>query len=96
MDFSWVEILKYAGFAGATIIFFIWRDFRREDVLLKRIAALEEYQKLTLETLVKDSTAALANCSEFIKWVGHIIEHLVRNCPQLRNQDGCDKPNVIE
>lgn len=57
------------------ILFFIWRDWQREDKLQTRVAKLEEYQQGTLLKLVTDTTVALTQNSEFLK---RAIERAIR------------------
>ncbi len=95
MSFPWVEILKDVGPFIGIIIFFVWRDWRREEILLKRVEILETYQKETLENLIEKSTTALAQSSECIKWIGRVLEHLVRVCPRIIGQN-CDKPETLK
>jgi len=95
MDFPWIDILKNVGPLVAIIIFFVWRDWQRELRDSKRVEKLEEYQKETLKNLVEKSTTALAQSSESLKWIGHIIEHLVRVCPRMLGHE-CDPPDGIK
>ncbi len=95
MDFPWMEIIKSVGPWVSVILFFIYRDYRREESLNQRIRMLEEYQKNVLENLVEKSTMALAQSSECIKWIGRVLEHLVRVCPRIVGQV-CDKPESLQ
>ena len=71
------NLLRDFGPIIGVILFFIWRDWKREDKLQERVARLETYQQEALVTMVKDTTQALAQNSEFLKWSGRIIE----GCP---------------
>ena len=75
------QLLRDFGPIIGVILFFIWRDWKREDVLQERVTRLETYQQDTLIKLVKDTTAALIQNSEFLKWSGRIIE----KCPGRSN-----------
>lgn len=59
-----IEILKqYGPFCGCLVLavaFFIWRDWKREDKLVKRIATLEDETRNVLLPLVKDCTNVIA------------------------------------
>ena len=68
------SLLRDFGPIIGVILFFIWRDWKREDVLQDRVTRLESYQQETLVQLVKDTTAAIAQNSEFLKWSGRILE----------------------
>ena len=67
-------LLRDFGPIIGVILFFIWRDWKREDKLQERVTRLETYQQETLVQLVKDTTAALIQNSEFLKWSGRILE----------------------
>jgi len=68
------DLLRDFGPIIGVILFFIWRDWKREDKLQERVTRLETYQQETLVQLVKDTTAALIQNSEFLKWSGRILE----------------------
>ena len=71
------SILRDFGPIVGVILFFIWRDWKREDKLQERVTRLETYQQETLLRLVTDTTTALAQNTEFLKWSGQIIQ----GCP---------------
>lgn len=75
------NILRDFGPIVGIILFFIWRDWKREDKLQERVTRLESYQQETLVKLITDTTQALAQNSEFLKWSGRIIE----GCPGRKN-----------
>lgn len=62
--FEAVDVLKqYGPFCGSlllAVVFFIWRDWKREDRLTKRIATLEDETRNVLLPLVKDCTAVIS------------------------------------
>ena len=68
------SLLRDFGPIIGVILFFIWRDWKREDVLQDRVTRLESYQQDTLVQLVKDTTSAIAQNSELLKWSGRILE----------------------
>ena len=70
------DLLRDFGPIIGVILFFIWRDWKREDKLQERVTRLETYQQDTLVQLVQDTSAALAQNSEFLKWSGRILEKL--------------------
>lgn len=59
-----IDILKqYGPFCGClvlAVVFFIWRDWKREERLTKRITTLEDETRNVLLPLVKDCTAVIA------------------------------------
>ena len=77
MDFA--RLLHDFGPLLGVILFFIWRDWKREDKLQERVTRLESYQQETLVKLVKDTSTALAQNTEYLKWSGAIIERSGRH-----------------
>ena len=73
MELEIVKVLKDFGPILGVILFFIWRDWKREDKLQERVALLEAYQQETLLRLVTETTRALTQNSEFLKWAGRIL-----------------------
>ncbi len=63
--FDMIEVLKqYGPFCGILVllvVFFIWRDWKREDKLTKRIAVLEDETRNILLPLIKECTAVIAH-----------------------------------
>ncbi len=53
MDDLLVEVIKQAGPIAAIIIFFIWRDWKREERMFSRIEVLENFVQNSLLTLVQ-------------------------------------------
>lgn len=74
--FDWQSMLRELGPLMGVILFFIWRDWKREARLSERIEKLEDYQKETLVHLVEKGTSALVQSSEIIRWVGRVVERL--------------------
>jgi hypothetical protein len=77
-----IEAIKNFGPLLALIVFFIWRDYRREDKLAQRIESLEQYQRETLVDLLRKTTIALTHNAECLKWIGRIIERVCGKCPR--------------
>jgi len=57
---SILELTKTIGPFATLLIFFVWRDYRREQAMTKRIQDIEDYQKEKLEKLVVTSTEAIS------------------------------------
>ncbi len=57
-ELGWI-IWKLGPLVGV-IVFFIWRDYRREDKLLTRVQELEDEQRKVVLPLVKDCSAVVA------------------------------------
>ena len=61
MDFgTTLELVKSYGPFFVAVIFFLWRDFKREDRLSSRINILEDEQRHVILPLVKDCSAVIA------------------------------------
>ncbi len=69
------------------VLFFIWRDWKREDALSSRVEKLEDYQRDTLFNLVERSTTALAQNAECLSWVARVMERLCKHCPYIGISD---------
>ncbi len=81
--FDWRAVLQEIGPALSIIIFFIWRDWKRETRLAARVEKLEDYQRETLTLLVEKGTTAMVQSSEVLKWVGNILERVPTECPYI-------------
>lgn len=53
---EYITILKEFGPVLGIVLFFIWRDWRREDRLVTQISSLEKFQREKLITLIQDTT----------------------------------------
>ena len=82
---NWLPLLRDFGPVIGVLIFFVWRDWRREDRLSARVEKRETYQKETLGQLVEKSTESIAQSSEIIKWVGRILERVPTECPYVES-----------
>lgn len=82
---DYLELLKDFGPMIGVILFFIWRDWKREDMLQSRVQALENYQQEVLASLVKESIQVIAHNTEQLRWTGTLIQ----SCHSGRNHDAC-------
>ena len=73
-DLNW--LLKNFGPLLVAIVFFIWRDYRREDRLSGRIEQLEDEQREVILPLVKESTAVIAKNTEVMEQNLRIMDRL--------------------
>lgn len=58
VELEW--IIRNLGPLVGVIVFFIWRDYRREDKLLTRVQELEDEQRKVVLPLVRDCSAVVA------------------------------------
>ena len=77
----WTELLANFGPIVGLVLFFIWRDWKREDALSTRVEKLEDYQRETLANLVERSMTVLAQNAECLSWVARVVERLCNRCP---------------
>jgi len=83
----WVDLLANFGPLVGVVLFFIWRDWKREDALSARVERLEQYQHETLLNLVERSTTVLAQNAECLSWVARVMERLCSRCPFVESRD---------
>lgn len=79
---SLLTLLREFGPFAGLLLFFVWRDWKREDKLSNRVEALETYQRATLVGLLKDTTVVLSHNAECLKWIGRIVERVCGKCPR--------------
>ena len=71
---TWSEILRDFGPLIGIVLFFIWRDWKREDRLVSRVDSLEKYQQETLVSLVKENITVIAANTQQMKLVSSLIQ----------------------
>ena len=81
----WGEVLKTFGPLLAAVVFFLWRDFRREDRLLTRINVLEDEQRLVILPLVTNCTKVVTENSQVMGRNTKVIERLERALDRTHN-----------
>jgi len=78
-----IDVLRDFGPIVGIVIFFIWRDWRREEGLVDRVKSLEEFNTTTLSALVKESSAVIATNTEQLR----IMNSLMLGCSKGRQDD---------
>lgn len=58
---NWVELIKDVGPYLGIMFFFVWRDYRREEHLVKQVEGLNEFIRKELVDLIEKTTRALNN-----------------------------------
>jgi hypothetical protein len=76
------DMFKDFGPLIGIVLFFIWRDWKREDSLVSRVKHLEDFNTETLSNLVKESSAVIATNTEQLR----IMNGLMTGCKG--RQDG--------
>ena len=64
---EFINLLRDFGPIIGIILFFIWRDWKREDKLQERVTRLENYQQGTLVQMVSETSTAIAQNTECLK-----------------------------
>jgi|GEM_PF-2706968 len=77
-----MELAKSFGPLIGIVLFFIWRDWKREEGLIDRVEKLEEFNTETLTHLVKESSSVIATNTEQLR----IMNRLMTSCKV--KQDG--------
>jgi len=73
-DFGW--LLKNFGPLLLAVIFFLWRDYRREDRLLTRINVLEDEQRTVILPLVTNCTEVITKNTQVMEQSSKAMERL--------------------
>jgi hypothetical protein len=76
------DMFKDFGPVIGIVLFFIWRDWKREESLVTRVKHLEDFNTETLSNLVKESSAVIATNTEQLR----IMNGLMSTCKG--RQDG--------
>jgi len=71
---QYVELLKDFGPVLGVILFFIWRDWKREDRMVERITALEQFQQTQLIELIERTNQVVSHNTEQLKWVAALVQ----------------------
>ena len=65
MDF--MALVQDFGPLVGIILFFIWRDWRREEGLIERVATLEKFNQTTMTAMIKESATIVATNTAVIQ-----------------------------
>jgi len=74
LDMGWL-FQNYGPFIAA-VVFFIWRDFRREDRLTTQIKELEKEQREIILPLMKSCTEVITRNTEVMQQNIKVMERL--------------------
>jgi hypothetical protein len=93
MDFSSVaDLIKQFGPLFVAVVFFLWRDWKREDRLSQRINVLEDEQRNVIMPLVEKCSAVIAENTVVISRLEASIanrdqlEKAIQRIEQLRSK----------
>jgi hypothetical protein len=71
---DYITLLKDFGPIVGIILFFIWRDWKREEGLIGRVKQLEDFNTETLVKMVKDNSAVIAANTEQLRLINLVSE----------------------
>jgi len=69
-----IQVIQEYGPLAGVVIFFLWRDFKREDRLLSRVEKLEDEQREIILPLVQKSTDVIARNTEVMERLERTFE----------------------
>ena len=69
-----MDLAKNFGPLVGIVLFFIWRDWRREENLVDRVQKLEDYNTEILTNTVKEQATVIAINTEVIKANTEVIK----------------------
>jgi hypothetical protein len=84
MEAGIATLIRDFGPLIGVIIFFIWRDWKREESLVERVESLERYQQDTLASLTKQNIEVIAVNTQQMQWLSKIVQ----SCPASRVKNG--------
>ena len=61
---NWVQLIKEVGPYLGIMFFFIWRDYRREEQLVKQINELQTFIRDELMDLIDKTNEAIKNVTK--------------------------------
>lgn len=73
---EYVGLIKDFGPLVGVILFFIWRDWKREEGLVERVKGLEDFNNDVLTGLVKQCASVIATNTEQLR----IMNTLMQGC----------------
>lgn len=73
-DMGWI-FQNYGPFIAA-VVFFIWRDYRREDRLTTRIRELEEEQRKVILPLVQNCMEVITKNTQVMEQNAKVMDRL--------------------
>jgi hypothetical protein len=79
---EFMALLKDFGPLVGIVLFFIWRDWKREEGLVERVRKLEDFNTEVLTNIVRESTAVIATNTAQLK----VMVEMMSRC--RTRQDG--------
>lgn len=79
MEMEYVELIQQFGPLAGVVLFFIYRDWKREDRLTTRVEKLEDEQRHIILPLVENSTKVIARNTEVMERLENALEGVMVN-----------------
>lgn len=76
---DYLELLKNFGPLAGAVLFFIWRDWKREERLSSRIEKLEDEQREIILPLVERSTHVIAENTSVMQRLEQSLQKLAES-----------------
>jgi hypothetical protein len=83
---GYVELIQQFGPLAGVVLFFIWRDWKREDRLTARLEKLEDEQRHIILPLVEKSTQVIARNTEVMERLEAALECIKVNSDAYKQQ----------
>lgn len=75
---DYMNLLRDFGPVVGIVLFFIWRDWKREEGLVDRVKSLESFNNDVLVKLVERSTAVIATNTEQLRIINVLMDRCAR------------------
>ena len=75
---EYIDLFKEFGPVVGVVLFFIWRDWKREEGLVERVHTLEEFNNEVLVKLVEKSTSVIAVNTEQLRVMNILMDRCSR------------------
>jgi MoxR-like ATPase len=83
------DLLKDFGPLIGTILFFIWRDWKREESLVNRVEKLEDFNNEVLVKMATEQASIIATNTEVVKMNTEMLDKITTVVSKCRaKQDG--------
>lgn len=86
---EYIDLFKEFGPVLGIVLFFIWRDWKREEGLVDRVKILEDFNNDVLVKLVEKSTSVIAVNTEQLRVMNILMDRCSRiNSGICREKEG--------
>jgi hypothetical protein len=83
------DLLKDFGPLIGTILFFIWRDWKREESLVNRVEKLEDFNNEVLVKMATEQASIIATNTEVVKMNTEMLDKITTVVSKCKaQQDG--------